>query len=89
MVASQRYRVWRICLLCFALSICTSSPVFAAERAIKQLDTVLSKTTADQTQTTQCADTAELNRAIEAGNSAKQALVDELNRYKNLQVGAD
>jgi hypothetical protein len=86
MEVSHRFRVLKICLLGFALSICTSSPAFAAEAAIKTLDTVLNKASGDQTQSAQCADTAELNRAIEAGNSAKQALSNELTRYKNLQL---
>ena len=84
MEVSHRSRVLKICLLGFALSICTASPLFAAEAAIKTLDTVLKKTAADETQ--QCADTAELNHAIETGKSARQALSDELNRYKNLQL---
>ena len=86
MEVSLGFKVLKIALICIALTISATSPLFAAEAAIKKLDTVLNKTSSEQTQTPECADTTELNRAIEVGNSAKQALSDELNRYKNLQL---
>jgi hypothetical protein len=78
--------ILKIVLLSFVLAGFSISPLFAAEAAIHQLDTVLKKTVVAEPASPACADTTELNSAVQAGNLARQALANELTRYKNLQL---
>jgi hypothetical protein len=97
------FKVIKAFLFSFMLGAFVTSPVFATARvAVQTLGTALQKASSTEPEHAKgadvlpgqgCADTTELDRAIQAGNSAKQALNDELTkyndeitRYKNLQI---